>query len=142
MTSNDFRCGDIVTPFEGVTLRTATCIHPNHATGYQIESDGRWICYLADAKHFEDTTDWTLVEMGAGANMVIYDCCHTDEKCRRIKGPGHSTWQEGLRLVEAAGTKTLAIFHHDNEFMDEVARQAKPSRSGTIFAREGMTLRP
>ena len=49
-------------------------------------------------------------------------------------------------MVEAAGAKTLVIFHHDpshdDDFMDEVARQAEAARPGTVVAREGMTLRP
>ena len=59
---------------------------------------------------------------------------------------GHSTWQEGVRLVEAAGAKKLVIFHHDpshdDDFMDEVAKQAEALRPGTVVAREGMTLKP
>ena len=64
------------------------------------------------------------------------------------------TWQEGVRLADAAGVGTLAIFHHDpshnDAFMDDVAREAAALRPGTvagglprvIVAHEGLTLAP
>lgn len=143
---NNFHCGAVITPHDGVTLRTAPLNHPNRATGYRIEFNGRSICYLTDTEHFEDGPDRALVELSAGAELIIYDCCYTDEEYPQFKGYGHSTWQEGVRLVEAANAKTLVIFHHDpshdDEFMDEIARQAEAMRPGTIVAREAMTLSP
>ncbi|MDD9915596.1 MAG: MBL fold metallo-hydrolase [Rhodospirillaceae bacterium] len=146
VTYNNFNCGEVITPCDGVTIRTAPLNHPNRATGYRIDFDGRSICYLTDTEHFEDGPDRNLLDLIAGADLVIYDSCYTDEEYPRSKGFGHSTWQEGIRLVEAAGAKTLVIFHHDpshdDDFMDEVARQAEAARPGTVVAREGMTLRP
>ena len=82
----------------------------------------------------------------AGADLMIYDGMYTDEEYPRFKGFGHSTWQEGVRVADAAGVKQLVIFHHDpshdDDFMDEVARAADAMRPGTLVAREGLTLRP
>ncbi len=142
----NFYCGEVITPCDGVTIRTAPLNHPNRATAYRIDFDSRSICYLTDTEHFEDGPDHNLLNLIAGADLVIYDSCYTDEEYPRVKGFGHSTWQEGVRLVEAAGAKRLVIFHHDpshnDNFMDEVARQAEAMRPGTVVAREGMTLRP
>ena len=142
----NFYCGEVITPCDGVTIRTAPLNHPNRATAYRIDFDSRSICYLTDTEHFEDGPDRNLLNLIAGADLVIYDSCYTDEEYPRVKGFGHSTWQEGVRLVEAAGAKTLVIFHHDpshnDNFMDEIARQAEAMRPGTVVAREGMTLRP
>jgi len=146
VTYNNFHCGETITPCDGVTIRTAPLNHPNRATGYRIDFDGKSICYLTDTEHFEDGPDRNLLDLVGGADLVIYDSCYTDEEYPRFKGYGHSTWQEGIRLVEAAGAKSLVIFHHDpshdDEFMDDVARQAELARPGTVVAREGMTLRP
>ena len=143
---NDFKSGEVVTPRKGVTIRTAPLNHPNRATGYRIEFDGRSICYLTDTEHFEDGPDSNILGLIAGADIVIYDATYTDDEYPRFKGFGHSTWQEGIRLVDAAGAKTLVIFHHDpshdDDFMDDIARQAEAARPGTLVAREGMTLRP
>ena len=49
-----------------------------------------------------------------------------------------------MRLAKRAGVKRLAIFHHDpyhdDEFMDEVARQAAEEWDGAFVAKEGMKL--
>ena len=48
------------------------------------------------------------------------------ERCR---GFGHSTWQQGVKLCEAAGAKRLALFHHDHgrtdSQLDAMEKQAK-----------------
>lgn len=146
VTYNNFHCGETLTPSDGITIRTAPLNHPNRATGYRIDFNGKSICYLTDTEHFEDGPDRNLLDLAGGADLVIYDSCYTDEEYPRFKGFGHSTWQEGVRLVEAAGAKSLVIFHHDpshdDEFMDDVARQAEVARPGTVVAREGMILRP
>lgn len=143
---NDFHCGDTLTPRPGVTIQTGPMNHPNRATGYRIEFGGRVICYITDTEHFDDHLDHDIVALISGADIVIYDATYTDAEYPKFAGFGHSTWQEGVRLVEAAGAKTLVIFHHDpshdDGFMDVVAREADDARSGTIVAREGMTLRP
>ena len=62
------------------------------------------------------------------------------------KGWGHSTWQEGIRLVEAANAKTLVVFHHSprrtDAQLDALAEEIDRARPGTLIAREGMVLRP
>jgi phosphoribosyl 1,2-cyclic phosphodiesterase len=146
VTYHDFSCGDVFTPRDGVTIRTAPLNHPNRATGYRIEFGRKSICYITDTEHFEDTIDQNVVDLIAGADIVIYDATYTDEEYPRVKGFGHSTWQEGIRVVEAAKAKTLVIFHHDpshdDDFMDDVAKQAEALRPGTLVAREGMILTP
>ena len=51
-----------------------------------------------------------------------------------------------MRLADAAGVKTLVIFHHDpghdDAFMDQVAADSALARPGTIVAQEGLVLRP
>ena len=137
-----------------VAMRTAPLNHPNGATGYRIEHSGKSICYITDTEHREGERDKTIVELCRGADIMIYDCSYTDEEYPRYKGWGHSTWQEGVRIADAAGVGTLAIFHHDpshdDAFMDEVARKAADLRPGSapgglprvVVAHEGLTLAP
>ena len=143
---NDYECGKVLTPYPGVTIRTGALNHPNRATGYRVEYDGKAICYITDTEHFEDHIDDKVVALVRGADIVIYDATYTDEEYPKFKGFGHSTWQEGVKLADAADVKTLVIFHHDpdhnDEFMDDVAKQAEAMRPGTLVAREGLTLRP
>ena len=71
---------------------------------------------------------------------------YTDDEYKARIGWGHSTWQEGARLCEAAKIGQYVVFHHDpdhdDDFMDEIARKVAKTRPGSIVAREGMVLRP
>lgn len=143
---HDFAAGETLTPRPGVTLRTAPLNHPNNATGYRIDFAGKSICYCTDTEHFPDRLDQNIVNLVRGADILIYDACYTDEEYAKFKGWGHSTWQAGARLSDAAGVKTYVIFHHDpshdDAFMDKVAADAAAARPGTVVAREGLILRP
>ena len=144
---SDLSCGD-------VSMSTAPLNHPQGATGYRVEFGGKSICYITDTEHFGDRPDKTIVELCRGADIMIYDSSYTDAEYPRYKSWGHSTWQEGVRIADAAGGDTLAIFHHDpshdDAFMDNVAREAATARPGTaksglprvIVAHEGLTLSP
>ncbi|MDB3952658.1 MBL fold metallo-hydrolase [Alphaproteobacteria bacterium] len=142
----DFAAGDLQEPGPGIRILTAPLNHPNNATGYRIEFSGKSITYVTDTEHGEDGLDQTIVELVKGADLFIYDCTYTDEEYQRFKGFGHSTWQEGVRLADEAGVKTLVIFHHDpshdDEMMDKIGGDAENARPGTLVAREGMTLMP
>jgi ribonuclease BN (tRNA processing enzyme) len=80
--------------------------------------------------------------------MLIYDAMYTDEEYHNPKAPkigwGHSTWQEGVKLVKAANVKTLVVFHHDpnhsDDFLDELVPQVQAAHENSVLAREGLTL--
>ncbi|MCA9493407.1 MAG: MBL fold metallo-hydrolase [Myxococcales bacterium] len=140
----DFQAGLSFEPRPGISVRTAPLNHPNRATGYRIEHQGRSVCYVTDTEHPESGRDPSVVGLVRGADMMIYDASYTDDEYPRYRGWGHSTWQEGVRIAEEAGVGRLVIFHHDpnhdDDAMDAIAEQADRARRGTIVAREGMTL--
>jgi phosphoribosyl 1,2-cyclic phosphodiesterase len=137
-----------------VQMRTAPLNHPNGATGYRIEYGGKSICYVTDTEHRPGEIDQTIVGLCRSADVMIYDSSYTDEEFENYRGWGHSTWQQGVRIADAAEVGTLAIFHHDpshgDAFMDDVARAAAATRPGTVasglprvlVAHEGLTLAP
>ncbi len=142
----DFEAGDTLHPGDDVTIRTTPLNHPNGATGYRVEFDGRSICYLTDTEHFPDRIDENARQLIAGADLVIYDSMYTPEEYATRVGWGHSTWQAGAALCDAAEAGRLVIFHHDpdhgDQFMDRIGAEATAARPGTVVAREGLTLRP
>jgi phosphoribosyl 1,2-cyclic phosphodiesterase len=143
---HDFRCGETLTPRPGVTLRTGPLNHPNGATGYRIEFDGRSVCYITDTEHRPGTLDQNILSLVAGTDIMIYDSTYTDDEYPSHVDWGHSTWQEGVRLADAAAVKRLVVFHHDpshdDAFMDRIAREAAAARPGTLVAAEGLVLHP
>lgn len=143
---HDFNAGETLTPRPAVTVKTAPLNHPDGATGYRVEFGGRSICYVTDTEHVPGQPDRNIIDLVRGCDLFIYDSTYTDEEFPRFVTWGHSTWQEGVRLADAAGVRTLVIFHHDpshdDRAMADIEAAATQARPGTIVAREGMVLRP
>ena len=143
---HDFRAGETLQPREGLTLRTTPLNHPNRATGYRAEYAGKSVCYVTDTEHHNGHPDENILALIRGCDLFIYDATYTDEEYPRYTGWGHSTWQEGVRLAEAAKVGSLVLFHHDpghdDAFLDGVGAAAAQMRPGTVLAREGAILRP
>lgn len=141
-----FEVGATLEPRPGLTVRTAPLNHPNGATGYRIEWGGRAICYVTDTEHVPGEPDDNVLGLIAGADIVVYDATYTDEEFPKFVTWGHSTWQEGVRLCDAAGVRTYVVFHHDpghdDDAMDAIAAELERARPGSVVAREGMVLTP
>lgn len=144
-TFTDFQAGETFDVACGATVRTCALNHPNGATGYRIEQDGRAICYVTDTEHVEGTHDENILELIQGADLFIYDTTYTDVEYPSHVGWGHSTWQEGAALAKLANVGTYVPFHHDPSHDDTVMAQieieAKAQFENTVVAREGLTLK-
>jgi phosphoribosyl 1,2-cyclic phosphodiesterase len=142
----DFRAGESWELRPGVNLRTAPLNHPNGATGYRIEYGGRSICYVTDTEHVEGELDQNILGLIEGTDIFIYDSTYTEQEYPRFKGWGHSTWEEGVRLAEAAKVRLFVVFHHapehDDDAMDDIAGSVLRRRPASAIAHEGMILRP
>jgi phosphoribosyl 1,2-cyclic phosphodiesterase len=144
LTFIDFDAGESLVPHPGIQLRTGALNHPNAATGYRVEHDGKVVAYITDTEHKPGRRDRNVLRLVDHADLMIYDSTYTDAEYPAHRAWGHSTWQEGVRLANAAKVKRLVIFHHDPDhndaFMDQVAAEAEAVRPGTVVAREGMVL--
>lgn len=142
----DFSPGETLNPRPGVALHTAPLNHPQGATGYRVEFGGKSICYITDTEHKPGEPDRNILDLIEGADVVIYDSTYTDEEFPAHVSWGHSTWQEGVRLCDAAKVGRFVVFHHDpdhnDDFMDGVASDVHKARPGSLVAYEGMVLKP
>ncbi len=140
----DFDAGDSFELGDGLSVRTCRLNHPNGATGYRLEYAGKSFCYITDTEHTPGAPDQNILALIEGADLVVYDSTYTDAEYPAHVGWGHSTWQEGIRLCQAAHARQLAIFHHDPDHDDATMRrieaEAKAEWSGALVAREGMVL--
>ncbi|RAI39111.1 MBL fold metallo-hydrolase [Rhodoplanes roseus] len=141
----DFRCGETLAPHPGMTLRTGPLTHPGGGTGYRLDFGGASLAYVTDTEHRPGALDPAVLALADGADLLIYDCTYTDAEYPAHAGRGHSTWQQGVRIAQAAQAKRLVIFHHDpghdDPTLDRIAREAEAARPGTLVAAEGLTLR-
>lgn len=141
----DFSAGESLIAPSGIVLRTGLLNHPQRATGYRVEHRGKAVAYITDTEHEPGQLDNNVLRLVDRADAMIYDSTYTDAEFPSHRHWGHSTWQQGVRLADAARVKTLVLFHHDPDhddaFMDQVAAAAAVARPGTIVAREGLVLR-
>jgi len=144
MRFEDFDAGMDFNLYDDVHIRTAALNHPNGATGYRVEHGGHSICYITDTEHVPGKMDQNILVLIEDADLVIYDSTYTEEEFPSKIGWGHSTWNEGVKLCREAGAKSMAIFHHDPEhdddFMDQLGKDAHKVWDGTFVAKEGMEL--
>ena len=103
--------------------------HPDGAVGYRLEDmkTGRIFAYATDTEHKEDgSLDENLKSLAKGADILFYDAQYTREEYYGLNGKmskktwGHSTWEEGIRIADAAGVKELFLFHHDPSHTDSM----------------------
>lgn len=140
----DFVAGESFEIEQDVYISTILLNHPDGATGYRITYRGKSVCYITDTEHIQGSLDSQLVSFLKNSDLLIYDCTYDDTNFVDFKGWGHSTWQEGVRLVCAANVKRLAIFHHDpsstDTILDKVSIEAKTLFSNSFIATEGVTI--
>ncbi|MBW4649297.1 MAG: MBL fold metallo-hydrolase [Kastovskya adunca ATA6-11-RM4] len=143
----DVVCGDTFT-LDDITIETSPLNHPNGAMGYRITWEGHSVFYCTDTEHFPDRLDENVLHLARNADILIYDAMYTDEEYHNPKSPkvgwGHSTWQEAIKVAEAAGVKKVAIFHHEpnhsDDFLDGIEVEVQERFSGGFLAREGMVV--
>ena len=118
--------------------------HDGKNLAYKLESDNKTLCYLGDLEH-SAKSDSALINFVKGADLIIYDAKYTDEEYLNSKsGRGHSTWQEGIKLAQAAGADKLILFHHSplrsDEELEKIAKLAQTAYNKAAVAKEGMVI--
>ncbi len=143
----DLLCGDTFT-LDDIKFETGPLNHPNGAMGYRVTWQGHSVFYCTDTEHFPDRLDENVLHLAREADLMIYDAMYTDEEYHNPKSPkigwGHSTWQEGVKVANAAGVKRLVIFHHEpnhsDDFLDRLDGEVKSACPNAVLAREGLVL--
>lgn len=140
----DFAPGEVLAPYDGVSVTTALLPHPGGAAGYRIECAGRAIVYMTDISHRAGAINESARDLASDADLLIYDCMYSDEEFARHGGYGHSTWNEAVRICQSARVARLALFHHAPDRSDqelfEIERQTQAVFPSSFAARQGMIL--
>jgi phosphoribosyl 1,2-cyclic phosphodiesterase len=116
----DFAPGHDIDPGPGFLVHTERLNHPNGATAYRVAAGGKSVVYASDHEHGNAAADGALIRFSSKADLLIYDATYTEHSYERHRGWGHSTWQAGLSVAQAAGVKSMALFHHDPAATDSV----------------------
>ena len=141
---NDYKCGQEFDLDGGILIKTGQLNHPNGACGYRIEFEGKIIAVCTDTEHFEDRIDENVLALAQNADLMVYDAAYTEESYPNFKGWGHSTWQEAIKVADAANVKQTFLFHHEpshsDEIMDKIAQEVALIKDGVRPAIEGETI--
>lgn len=135
-------CGDAV-------ITNAQLNHPGGVFAYRVDFAGHAVVLATDTEHYS-CIDHKLVNLAEGADLLVYDSMYTPEQYAGAgdlppkTGWGHSTWEEGVKVAEAARVRQLVLFHHDPEHDDKTIR-AMESAARSVFPRsmaafEGLSL--
>jgi phosphoribosyl 1,2-cyclic phosphodiesterase len=139
-----FRAGETLSFPDGIQVDTHPLNHPGGATGFRFSHRGRRVCYISDIEHTELWPDPGLAAFVRGSDLVIYDGMFSEAEYDRCRGWGHSTWQKGVELCQAANVRALAIFHlypgHDDVYLRGVEAEMQRVMPSAFVAREGQTL--
>ena len=138
------------TPFTvgAATIRTARVSHPGVTLGYRVEEAGRTLVYISDNEPDLATPEQMagMLQLAAGADILLHDCQYFDSEYSSKRGWGHSTPRQAVRLARAAEVRHLVLFHHDPAHTDQqietLASQARGLAAGLriTVAGEGDTL--
>ncbi len=147
MMFHDFRAGHALHHGDfakrGISIITLPLNHPDRATAYRINYQGKSVCYVTDVEHVRDTLDQALISFISGCDVFIYDSTYDERDFALHEGWGHSTWQHAVKLGEQAKVGNVVLFHHDpystDDLLDARAREIKETyRQSVIIAREGL----
>ena len=133
---------------DNIVIDTIQLNHPGEAVGYRVNWNNHSAVYATDTEHFPDRLDENVIQLAKDADVLIYDATYTNqeyysEKTSKV-GWGHSTWEEAVKVAEAANVKQLIIFHHDplhnDEFLDGVGKDVAQAFPNAMMAKEGLTV--
>lgn len=132
LDARDFRAGDVLFPTKGIEIRTGSLNHPGGAVGYRVEWGGRSCAMITDTEHQPGTLDPAVLSLIEGCDLFIYDATYDDAEMNNHVGYGHSSWEQGVRLAQAAGAKRVAFIHHAPFRTDDMLDAIK-ARSMSLF---------
>ena len=141
---NDYQCGKVFDLGDGIVIKTRKLNHPNGACGYRIEYGGKVLSICTDTEHYEGKLDEEVLALADNADAIVYDAAYTSEEYPKFNGWGHSTWEEAIKIADAANVKNTLLFHHDpshsDKKMDEIAEKAYSINPSVRPAIEGEEL--
>lgn len=144
LDAQDFTVGDVLTPYPGVVVRTGALNHPGNAVGYRVEYGGRSLAIITDTEHDPGTLDPAVLQLIDKVDLFLYDATFVDDEMLKFKGFGHSTWQQAVRLAQAAGARQVGFVHHSFTRTDaelvQIEHEAREVFPGAFCGRDLMVI--
>lgn len=136
----------VIEPSGRSVARVFPVRHPGGAVGFRIAAEGATLAYVTDHEHGDEEHDAEIARACAGADLLLYDATYTPDEMDARRGWGHSSWQAGLALRQAARARRTLLIHHAPDRTDAMlqaiqARVREQDEGGAIdVAREGQVI--
>jgi phosphoribosyl 1,2-cyclic phosphodiesterase len=128
----------------GLAIQPFRMNHPQGATGFRIEYQGKVFVHASDHEHGYESLDRNLRLHARDADLLVMDAQYTAEEYESKRGWGHATWVEAVRVAMECNVKQLVLFHHDpahtDAFLDDVVAEARNHFANTSAAEEGSAI--
>ena len=124
-------------------VRVLRANHPNSTVIYRLEIGDKHIVYGLD---YEVTTECQseYESFVKDSTMLFFDGMYTAEELPNYRGFGHSSWEQGIQIMESCNIDQLHITHHDwsrnDQALNSLEQKAKEMNDRCTFAREGMKI--
>lgn len=125
-------------PFDVLVRRIP---HVGTTCGYRVEADGIVVAYVSDhqAPRSLSGVSESVLELCAGADLVVHDAQYTEEEFRTKAHWGHSTIDYAVSVAREAGARRVALYHHDPTHSDDFL-DAAGSRAAERAAEHGIEM--
>lgn len=127
----------------GARMYAMAADHPNGSVMYRLEADGGSVVYGLDCE-LTDRVRGPYEEFVRGCDLLVFDGMYTENEYPMVRGFGHSTWLQGVKMSKVCNVGTLCISHHDwgrtDDELDEMEIEMKKLEPRAVFAREGMVF--
>ncbi|MCU1459101.1 MAG: hypothetical protein JWL73_3193 [Actinomycetia bacterium] len=112
--------------------------------GFRISDDSGSVAYVPD--HRPDPVPGPeLAALLAGVDLLVHDAQFLEPERAVADAYGHATVDDAVRIAQAAGVRTLALFHHSparvDDDVDAIGKAAAGGDLDVVVAREGQQIR-
>jgi phosphoribosyl 1,2-cyclic phosphodiesterase len=96
--------------------------HVGLTLGYRVDWHGASVAYISDHQQPVGTDEVAegVLELCDGADLVIHDAQYTPAEFAEKTSWGHCTVSYAIEVARRAGSRRLALFHHDPSHGDDV----------------------
>ncbi len=134
---------DSVCEIDGAVISSMPTKHPGGCTMFKLEYNDKSVVYTGDVEIDEDNIQ-KYAEFCKNTDMLICDGQYSDEIMHKLKGYGHSSWQNSVKLADLSDSKSLYVFHHspysDDNYLGKIEKRVNGTNKKYHLARKGQVI--